>query len=148
MPNSTRYAIHQVVMALVEAVAADESADALNNPALPVGLQGRAAKVLFVLGRGDDLIDQPGAREKRRARLVLGAYARTATADLDADALHFAARSAVRGGLRAAMNGVGIMAPIVRETQVEPDLKETQTDGALLLSAYEIEYLETYPPTA
>lgn len=144
MPNSARYAIHQTAMALVAAVAGANAAEAVNNPALPIGLQGRAAKVLFLLGRGDDLIDQPGAREKRCARLVLGAYARTAAADLDVDALHFAARIALRG-LRVALSGAGINAPIVREVQAEPELKATQADGALLLSAYEVEYIETYP---
>lgn len=144
MVNSTRYSIHQAVMASVETVALAQAADALNNPALPVGLQGKAPRVLFVLARGDELIDQPGAREKRRCKLVLGAFARTSTADLDADALHFAARSALRS-LRQALHTLGIVAPIVREVQVEPELKETQTDGALLLSAYEIEYLEAYP---
>lgn len=144
MPNSTRYAIHQVFMGLVAGVASTESADAVNNPALPMGLHGKGPRVLFVLGRGDELIDQPGAREKRRARLVLGALARTTSADLDVDALHFAARIALRG-LRAALNTAGINGPIVREAQVEPELKETMSDGALLLSAYEIEYIETYP---
>lgn len=144
MPNSTRYAIHQVVMSVVQAAASSSSAEALNNPALPVGLQGKAPRLLFVLARGDELVDQPGAREKRRCKLVIGAYARTATSDLDADALHFAARVAMRS-VRAELNAAGLTAPIVREVQAEPDLKETQTEGAMLLSAYEIEYLETYP---
>lgn len=144
MPNSTRYAIHQALYAVVQAVAATESAVALNNPALPAGLQGKGDRVLFTLDRGDQLIDQPGQREKRRVRLVMGAFARTRTPDLDVDALHFAARSALRD-IRATFRSLDINAPIVREVQVEPELKETQTDGALLLSAYEIEYLETYP---
>ena len=143
MPNSTRYLIHQQVFATVTTVATANTAEAISNPALPVGLQSKTL-VLFTLDRGDQLIDQPGQREKRKVRIVVGAFARTRTADLDVDALHFAARIAMRN-IRALFLAAEINAPIVREVQVEPELKETQTDGALLLSAYEIEYMETYP---
>ena len=144
MPNSTRYAIHQALYGLVQGVAAKEAADSLYNPALPAGLQGRGVRVLFLLDRGDQLVDQPGQREKRRTKVVLGALARTTDPDRDADALLFAARIALRGA-RAVFSAAGIDAPILRETQVEPELKETQSDGALLLSAFEVEYRETYP---
>ena len=145
MANSTRYAINQVLFGLVQGVASAGGAEALYNPALPAGLQSKGPKVLFLIDRGDQLVDQPAQREKRRARVVLGAYVRTTTPDLDADALHFATRIALRTAARAAFLEAGIEVQIFREVQVEPELKETQTDGALLLSAFEIEYRENYP---
>lgn len=144
MSNSTRFRIHQAVFETVEAVAVANSAVAFNNPPLPAGVQGKGPLVLFTTDRGDQLIDQPGQREKRRVRIVIGAYARTRTADTDVDALHFAARTAMRG-VRERFSELDIDARIVREVLVEPEMREVQADGALLLSAYEIEYLETYP---
>jgi hypothetical protein len=141
--QSTRYAIHQGLLGLLAPVAAERSAVLLYNPPLPAGLQDRGERVLFLLDRGDVLIDQPGQREKRRARVVMGAHVCTDQPDLQADQLHFAARKALKRA-RTALGQAGVALQLVREVQSEPELKDAQVEGALLLSAYEIEYLETY----
>jgi hypothetical protein len=143
MAQSTRYVIHQQMFVLAQAVAAANTAEALNNPSLPAGLQGKT-RVIFMLDRGDQLLEQPSQSEKRRVRLVMGAFVRSTTADQAVDELHFAARIAMRAAW-AALKAAQVEALLFKEVQVEPELKETQTDGALLLSAFEIDYREKYP---
>jgi hypothetical protein len=142
MTQSTRYAIAQLLHATVAGVATAEGAEAINNPKLPIDTRNRAPKLLFTLDRGDKLLEQPGQREKRRCRVVLGALAVTSAADADVDALHFAARDALRT-IRPAL--MALNGHLMREVEIEPELKDLATDGAQLLSAYEIDYLETYP---
>jgi hypothetical protein len=77
--------------------------------------------------------------------VVVGALVRSASGDDDADALHFAARLALRAARRAFHETDKVLAPVVRETELEPGLIDMQTDGALLLSAYRIEYVQDYP---
>jgi hypothetical protein len=143
MANSTRYRIHQVFKTVLTPVAASNSAALLTNPVLPVGLKEHGNKVLFTLDRGDDLLEQPGQREKRRAKFLVGAFVRSDDADNDADQLHFAARTAIKR-IKAAMALEGIDT-LVREVQAEQEVKEHAVEGALLLSSFEIEYKETYP---
>lgn len=147
MTNSTRYNIAQAVYALAQTVAGANQAEALFNPKFPIDTKDRAARLLFVMDRGDRLVANEGQREKRRARVVLGALIVTegdTPNDGATDALHFAARAAIKAdsfrALLASMN-----APVLRETDVEPELKEVALEGGLLLSAFEIEFLETYP---
>lgn len=143
--QSTRYAIAQTLFASVQAVAVAEGAGALFSPRLPIDPKGKPNKLLFVVDRGDKLIEQTGQREKRRVRIVLGALVLAGTAvDAEVDALHFAARAALKAqALRATL--IEMRAPMLREVEVEPELKEAAIEGALLMSAFEIEYLETYP---
>jgi hypothetical protein len=143
MANSTRYRIHQVFKTVLTPVAASNSAALLTNPVLPMGLKEHGNRVLFTLDRGDDLMEQPGQKEKRRAKLVVGAFVRSDDADNDADQLHFAARTAIKR-IKLALTAQSIDT-IVREVQTESELKEHAVEGALLLSSFEIEYKETYP---
>lgn len=92
--HSARYRIAQYLRTVLEAVATAQSAVLVINPALPVGVKDKGPRVLFLLDRGEELIDQPGQQEKRRGKFVVGALAR---GDDDADTLHFAARLAFRG---------------------------------------------------
>ncbi len=143
--RSVRYEIGQAFLEVVAQVAVAQSAVALFNPRLPVDVKGRGERILFVLDRGDRLTSQAGQRiEKRVARIVTGALVLTEDAGaLEADTLHFAARTAIKW-LRLTVDGE--KAPlIVREVEIEPELKENVTDGALLLSAYEVDYFQPYP---
>ena len=146
--NSTRYAIVQAVFETVQTVAADQNSDALIRPRLPIDTKGRKTRILFVLDRGDKLLEQPGQNEKRRARVVVGALVLPSVADADADeavdALHFAVRAAIKR-MRRQLAAVNERPALFREVELEPELKETVADGALLLSAYEIDYHEIYP---
>ncbi|TJZ73186.1 hypothetical protein [Chitiniphilus eburneus] len=142
--NSTRYRLVCAVHALVQQVAADagQATDCLLNPALPLG-PTQDTPALFVLDRGDVLIEQPGQQEKRRCKILLGAIAFGPDAYADADTLHFAARGAIRRA-RTALVQLGRVG-VLRETEVEPDFKSVQVDGETILSALEFEYTETYP---
>lgn len=145
--QSSWYLIAAAVAAQVQAVADNLRVPCLQNPALPLDLKAlQGAKALFVVQRGDKVLDQPGQeREKRRVRVVVGAVALTTTALADADALHFAARLALRGAaFRAGLRAAGDVGS-VREVEIEPELKDVATEGSALLSAFEIDYFQTYP---
>lgn len=147
--HSARYRINQYLQTVLATVAAAKSAAMVMNPALPVGLKDKGPVGLFLSDRGEELIEQSGqVPEKRRAKVVVGAFART---DEEADALHFAARIVMRGPeFRAALSAAAKdakgngQAPIFREIEVDAALKEVAYEGSLLLSAFQIEYLETY----
>jgi len=146
--NSHRYALHHALYEVVLTTAGAHRALAALNPPLPVALpQPGWGRMLFLLDRGDELVDQPNQIEHRRTRCVIGALVRAGvSAALDVDQLHFATRIAMRGARTAlAQIDRDKPAPILREVQIEPELRDLKSDGALLLSAYEIEYFETYP---
>lgn len=146
MPQSNAFNIVQAIGSTLQTTATAEGAAFAMNPALPLDSSLASGRTLFVLHRGDKLNDQPGQRkEKRTLRVVVGAWADTSAL---ADALLFAGRCAVRtDGARTAMRGVdgGVL---LREVEVEAELKEVSTTGTVLLSAYEIEYFQTYPNAA
>jgi hypothetical protein len=147
--QSTWFLIAQAFTGQVQGLAATLAAGFLDNPPLPLDAGAQPEKLLFVLQRGDKLTDQPGQRrEQRRMRMVLGALARTKDGAAAADALHFAARDLLKGAAaRVALNAAGVVGP-VREVELEPELKDVATQGALLMSAYEIDYYQQYPNAA
>ena len=131
----------------VKALCAAQGCSYLDNPALPLDLARiERERAVFLVQRGDRVLDQPGQlREKRRCRVLLGAVALTSSALADADALHFAARMALRStAFRASLRAAGDVAA-VREVEVEPELKSVATEGTALMSAFEIDYFQTYP---
>lgn len=131
----------------LEALAGERACSWLENPPLPLDLRSiQQQRALFLVQRGDRLIDQPGqVREKRRVRLLVGAVALTKTSLADADDLHLAARERVRGdAFRTALRSAGAIGP-VREVEVEPELKDIAAEGSALISAFEIEYFQDYP---
>jgi hypothetical protein len=146
--NSKWYGIARVVGLQLQAVAAGRQVGWVENPALPLDmaalLQG-STQVLFIAQRGDKLVDQPAQREKRTVRLLVGAVALTTAPLADCDALHFAARAALRSrATKLALNALGDVGPM-REVELEPELKDVATEGSALMSAFEFEYFETYP---
>lgn len=145
--QSRRYLITQAFRQRLQAVATARSAQFQQNPPLPLDTRFEGGKLLFLMPRGDKLISQPGQREeKRQLRLVVGAFT-TSEAEALADELHFAARDHLKSELaRAAIKAEG--GHTVREVELEPELKDVATVGSLLLSAYEVEYIQTYPSAA
>lgn len=140
----------QIALAMsqqIQALATEQGCTFLDNPALPLDLKGISReRVLFLVQRGDRALDQPGQlREKRRCRVLLGAAALTQASLSDADALHFAARIALRtAAFRATLRAAGDVAA-VREVEIEPELKSLATEGTALMSAFEVDYFQTYP---
>lgn len=146
MAQSTRYRLLQILRGVVEAVATAQGARALYNPPLPVGVKDKGPRVLFLLDRGDELTES-GQHEKRQAIVVFGALVVPgAGGDPDAlcDEMHWALRLALREvDVSVAMAGEGKRRRM-REVKVEPELRELQLEGSLLLSAFEVSYYETY----
>lgn len=134
----------------VQAVALEYGCTYLDNPPLPLDVKIiERERVTFLLQRGDRALEQPGQRsEKRRVRVLLGVVALTKASLADADALHFAARIGLRSqAFRDALVAIGSVGA-VREVEVEPELKSPATEGTALMSAFEIDYTQTYPNAA
>lgn len=148
--NSTRWRIQQAVQTVIADVAAAGSAMLLKSPALPIAAPKSESRVLYVRDFGDSLIEQPGQREDRRVSIELGAFVRGPLddAEREVDALHFAARIAMRKPLRAVWHAARIDVSRVHEAEVDRERKEIRTDGVLLFSVYEIDYSEIYPDPA
>lgn len=148
--QSNWYLIGAVFGAELRTLAEGLGVTLLENPALPVDPNSFRGQCLFYVHRGDKSVDQPGQRrEKRVMRLVLGAIGNDQAATLaTVDALHFAARAALRTeALRAALRAE-VEVGRITEVEVEPQLLEAQVQGTVLLSAFEIEYLQSYPNAA
>lgn len=140
--NSTRYRINAALFRVVALVAAASDAKSKCNPALPADLQGDGA-LLFTLDRGDVQLapsKKRDGREDRRATVWLGAVAASYET---ADALHFAARCAIKRA--SALFSDGIDGAVLEEPESQPDIKEVAFEGALLLSAFAVKYIEFYP---
>jgi hypothetical protein len=141
---------YQITLAIGErakAVAQAQGCSYLDNPPLPLDTaQIEQERALFVLQRGDRVLDQPGQeREKRRCRVLLGAVALTKRSLADADTLLFAGRVALRSAaFRAALRAAGDVAA-VREVELEPEAKSPATEGTVLMTAFEVDYFQTYP---
>jgi len=155
--HSAWYLLTQACSAEIKAVAAAMSVGWLENPALPIdlgvagpdGVGAKHSKALFVLQRGDRLEDQPGnVQERRRMRFVLGAVALGADGAQQADLMHFAARVRLRED--AVWDRFRLVAPVqyLQEVEVERDLKDVAVAGIVLMSAFEIEYRQTYTNAA
>lgn len=146
MAQSSRYQLLQILRGVVNVVATAQGATALYNPPLPMGLRDKGPRVLFVLDRGDELL-QSGDREQRQAIVVFGALVVPSVGgDPDAlcDELHWALRVALREvDVAVALAAEGKKRRL-REVKVEPELRELQVEGSLLLSAFEVSYYETY----
>lgn len=145
--QSKWFAVAQVFFAQLQALATARGVGWLPNPALPLdGGPQPLGRTLFCIVRGDTLIKAPGsARDERRMRIVIGARSVNEAALAEADALHFAARALVKSQpFRAAVSALGDVGP-AREVEIEPDLKDLAAQGSVLMSAYEIDYFQSYP---
>lgn len=149
--HSTWFVVTQFMFDQAQALAATRGVGWAANPPLPLdNAKQPGNQLLFVMPRGDVVAKGSNARqEERRMRLMVGVKALTADALSDADLLHFAARDlikspAFRVALAAATGGVGQ----IREVELEPELKDVAAEGSVLMSAYEIDYYQSYPSLA
>jgi len=146
--NSRSYGIGRGFVALMRSVAEAQNAVFMDNPPLPLDLKAAGGRnVLFVIQRGDALKKQAGLEDDRTLRLLVGAVSLTQTGWQDADALHFAARTAVRTAAGRAALSAAYAGP-VREVELEPELRDMVTEGVAQMSAFEIDYRQTYPNAA
>lgn len=148
--HSKAHDITTVFFTRLAALATARNVGWLANPPLPLDRAEHASgRLLWCKPRGDLLIKQPGSHpEDRRLRMVVGVRTLTAAALADADVLHFAARDLIKGrpfrADLAALRSVGQ----IREVEIEPSLADIAVEGCLLMSAYEIDYLQFYPSLA
>lgn len=148
--QSKWFAVAQVFFTQLQALATARGVGWLQNPALPLdGGTQPLGQTLFCIVRGDALVKAPGvAREERSMRIVIGARSTNVQALAQADALHFAARNLIRSRpFRAAVSALSDVGP-AREVEIEPDLKDLAAQGTVLMSAYEIDYFQTFPSQA
>ncbi len=146
--NSRGYTIGRAFVALMRTAAQAEGAEFMDNPPLPLDFKAAGGRnVLFVIQRGDLLKKQAGLDDDRALRLLLGAVSLKQNGWQECDALHFAARAAIRTAPgRAALSAAN--AGPVREVELEPELKDMVTEGTAQMSAFEIDYRQPYPNAA
>jgi hypothetical protein len=150
--QSLWFELSAIVSAQLASVAAQKSAVWWDNPPWPLPLQNlqpTQPDVLFMLNRGDRWISASGLREKRVLRFVVGASSvREKALVLPAvDALHFAARDALRtASFLAQFQTAGALN--LNEVEIEPDLQAAMAAGLVLMSAFEVQYYQTYPNAA
>ena len=152
MQHSIAYLIVQAIGQQLAALAQQQGVLHLDNPAMPLNLRyvdESADRAIFHLQVGDRLVGKPGQRDQRSVRVLVGAAALTAQARGDADALHFLARTAMRGDAwRAAVRAqvaADLAAGPAREIDIEGQLTAVTTEGAGFISVFEIEYQQPYP---
>lgn len=153
MAQSNWYLLGQAVAQRLQAVADAQGVKLLLHPPLPLDLGTfnslPAKRALMLIHRGDKALEQPGQRnEKRQMRLIVGAVVLEKDALAACDALHFAARSALREDATWTAFRAITQVANWKETEVEPELKDIAAEGHALLSAIEIPYFQTYPNAA
>lgn len=152
MQQSIAYYIGEAVGQQLAIVARQQAVLLLDNPALPLNLrlvEEKRDRAIFHLQAADRLRGQPGQRDTRVARILVGAVALTENARRDADALHFLARVAMRADAwRATVRqqvGAQFAPGPAREVEIDGQLTAITTEGAGFISAFEIEYQQPYP---
>lgn len=145
--QSNAFTLSAVFASQLQPVAAARGAAFQDNPPWPLDANAAAGPLLFLLTQGDRLQDQPGQREeRRRLRVVVGALAPAKAGRALADALHFAARDRLKSlAFRQAVLATSVRCEDLREVEIEPELRGLTVEGAMLMSAYEIDYFQTYP---
>lgn len=150
--QSKWFELSTLVSAQLVSVAEQKNAAWMDNPPWPLPLQGlqpTQPDLLFMMNRGDRWLSAASLRDKRVMRFVVGATSvrEKALALAAADGLHFAARDALRS---ASFMGSFLTAGALNlnEVEIEPDLQAAMAAGLVLLSAFEVQYYQTYPNAA
>lgn len=148
--QSTWYRLGSVFTARLQALATARGAGFLDNPALPLDALSAGDEFLLSIHSGDRLIDQPGQQPERRVmRVVVGAVSLAPQGLQRADELLFAARDAIKSRAFRLALSAAVAAPgdviEVREAELDKELRDVATQGAVLLNSYEIEYFQSYP---
>lgn len=140
--NSTRWQIFDSVATLLETAPELQQVRVRRNPQQAVKVPEE--DYLVVIRWDTDRISKPGSiKESRVFRLLIGSIARTKQSDRDADAMH----QVVRGLVRSHWSSLNLVAKDVKaeEIEVAPDVENLLIQGALVVSVWEIPYVESYP---
>lgn len=143
LTNSPRWAIFNAVCAALERAPELQGVPVKRNPTSALAIK-RGELLLVVRWNADSLTEKRGQIERRQFRLLVGSIAATEQADRDADAMHTVAGEVARRTLTelASQHGVGNLA----EREITPDLDSILIEGALVLSAWDVNYQK--PTTA
>lgn len=143
-PNSLRWAAMQTLLGALRVAPAlvVNAARVVHNPRSPAGL-GQGAYTVFLKDQTDTLADKSGQTEKRSHQFLLGVVARSDDAECDADALHEAAADALRATLKPLMQHGRVVN--LSEVNTQFEAASLETDGALCLSTWELQYRKPGP---
>lgn len=143
LPNSQRWDAMQTLLAALQAATALTGVLVVHNPRSPVNL-AQGNHMVFLKDQTDTLIEKAGQMEKRTHQFELGAIARTAAADAEADALHEAAADVLRATRKSLMASRRVENLSELVTQFETG--NLEIDGALVSSTWQIQYRKLGPP--
>lgn len=140
--NSPRWAILQAIISALQADPALAGITIIRNPRHASSL-AKGERVIVVKRQPGSLIEKPGQQEKRRFAILTGAISRKVDADQDADALALAVGNCLRKalGLLIKQNKVLNLSESIDESEVEG----LDIDGAIELSTWEIQYIQSRP---
>jgi hypothetical protein len=141
--TSPRWQIFNAVAAALESAPELQGVPVKRNPTSAIALK-RGDYLVVVRWNADALTEKRGQVERRQFRLMVGSIAATETADRDADAMHVVVGEVARRTLTelAREHGVGNLT----EREITPDLDNILIEGALVLSAWDVNYQK--PTTA
>jgi len=141
--TSPRWQIFNAVASALERAPELQGVPVKRNPTSAIALK-RGDYLVVVRWNADALTEKRGQVERRQFRLMVGSIAATETADRDADAMHVVVGEVARRTLTelARAHGVGNLT----EREITPDLDNILIEGALVLSAWDVNYQK--PTTA
>lgn len=143
LPNSPRWGAVQILLAALKSASTLAGVRVVHNPRTPASLN-QGAYTVFVKDQADTLVDKAGQIERRTHQFLLCAVARTSdAAECEADALHEAAASALRGALSTLMQHARIVN--LSEVHTQFDVASLEIDGAICLSTWELKYNKPAP---
>lgn len=136
--NSKRWAIFDAVATALETDPSMQGVAVERNPAQPVRVELGEYRLL-VRWSGDTLAGNKAQREQRRFRLLVISIVNTGdTSERDADAMHEAAAQVVRRLWPTLSNIAANVRPT--EQELTPNVENLLVEGALVLSAWDVEY--------
>lgn len=140
--NSPRWAILQTIISALQADPALAGIPIIRNPRHASSL-AKGERVIVLKRQPGSLLEKPGQEEKRRFAILTGAISRKDDADQDADALAFAAGNTIRKTLGVLLRECRVVN--LSESVDENDVEGLDIDGAIELSTWEIQYIQTRP---
>lgn len=139
---SIRWQILSSVANLLETATALQGVRLRVNPRQAVKV-GKPDYMIVIRWDVDTLVESKGQKEIRKFRLLVGSIANTEDSDGDADAMHV-----VVGGLvRSHWKELSVFANKIKPQEIEvvPDVDQILIEGALVASAWDIEYEKVHP---
>jgi hypothetical protein len=140
--NSIRWQIFDSVATMLESAPELQQVPVRRNPRQSVKLH-KGDHLIVVRWDSDTLTKWTGQKEDRRFRLLVGSLVNTDQSDRDADAMHLVVSRLLRGhwpSLSMLANKLK-----VPEIEVVPDVENMMIEGALVASAWDIDYEKVHP---